>query len=958
MKLQPLALLGDMKSGAVQSNSKAMRSWLKWLIPLVLLFGIYNNGLATHLRAADVSVEKICGTLTFRITVTAYLNSNSSTRFGTGSEILFGDGTSVRIPVTNSVLRPDLGEDVSVATFTTTHTYSRDGVYKIAYIERDRSSGVLNIVNSGDTPYVSFVEITTASQLGCNTFPKLSVIPLDRSCSGVAFFHNSGAFDVDGDSLSYEMFVPSASANTFATYTEPNDQQFYTNFNEGNEDKNGSPTFTIDAFTGLVAWDAPGRLGEYNIAFKIKEWRKLADGSYLQLSTTVRDMQIVVEECENERPQLRVPSDTCVVAGTSLSAIIESTDVEGDNVKIEIFSETLGLSSDSAFYDPIHHSFVASPAEVNFNWQPTCDHVRQQPYTVTVKVTDDPVDGPKLITFKTWSIRVIAPAPELEEVRLNVVDNYGVLTLSEYPCNNVKQFQIWRKVGSSDYSSQSCEIGIRMNAGYKLIDVVSANTSSYVDTNAGMGLAAAATYCYRVVALVSDTRSQVSEEFCIGPVKADAPVITHVSVEKTSIDDGRIRISWRSPFEIDKSQFPEPYRYEVFRSRDFIGDLDIASLGVVDDTTITDANVNTLEEAYNYRIVLYAKPIDAEEYIPVDTSAVSSSVWLTAKSEQNGIFLKWYDSAAWSNVATEAPYHLIYRSSAPDLNENSMELLDSVNVLDSSFIYRDAMVDPNVLYAYKILTRGTYGNPLIKTLENFSQLVAIYPDNELMACPPLVMIESTDCNALLASGVCKPNEFKNHISWTDYKKDEACRLDVVAFKIYASETVQADFVLIDSVTTSEYIDLNLNSWARCYRVSAIDSRGREGPLSDPVCNDNCPYFELPNVFTPNNDGCNDVFTARYDDAVMLSENCPLIDKNKCARFVDHVHITIYNRWGRVVFKTDSNDGGSLFVDWDGRDNAGNLCAPGVYYYTAKVTFEVVDTNGRIAEYKGWVQLIK
>ncbi len=113
---------------------------------------------ATHVRAADIKVEVDCSKpRTYKITIVAYLNTQSNTRFGTISNVFFGDCTSVPIPVTTSTLRNVLGTNIAVATFTVTHTYAVDGEYSIAYVERDRSTGILNIANSDDVPYVTFV---------------------------------------------------------------------------------------------------------------------------------------------------------------------------------------------------------------------------------------------------------------------------------------------------------------------------------------------------------------------------------------------------------------------------------------------------------------------------------------------------------------------------------------------------------------------------------------------------------------------------------------------------------------------------------------------------------------------------------------------------------------------------------------------------------------------------------
>jgi gliding motility-associated-like protein len=111
--------------------------------------------------------------------------------------------------------------------------------------------------------------------------------------------------------------------------------------------------------------------------------------------------------------------------------------------------------------------------------------------------------------------------------------------------------------------------------------------------------------------------------------------------------------------------------------------------------------------------------------------------------------------------------------------------------------------------------------------------------------------------------------------------------------------------------------------AGCFAVAAFDSLqpGSDGTLvrnvsalSDTICADNCPFYFLPNVFSPNADGSNDVF-----------EPFPW-------KFVDSVDVAIFNRTGALVYTTNDPN-----IQWNGehRDGTG-LCADGVYFYTARV----------------------
>jgi gliding motility-associated-like protein len=927
------------------------------LLLLILSLSSFTKSAATHLRAGDILVERVCGTNSFKITVIAYLNTLSGTRFGTGSEILFGDGTLQVIPQTIATTRPDLGPNISVASYSVVHTYSSPGKYTITYIERDRSRGVLNIVRSEDVPYVSSVTIDMNQPQGCNHYPVLTVIPLDRGCSKAVFSHHSGAQDVDGDSLSYRLTIPASGANTVAAYTDPANARFYSNFSTGNEAGTGPPSFKIDSISGLITWDAPGAAGEYNIAFEVVEWRKSSDGSYKILSITVRDMQILIEECANVRPELQIPQDICVIAGAPVEGTIIGKDHENQFVKIELFSEVFDFvpERNPATYTPSPSDFVSSvpDARVNFHWQTACTHIRQQPYQVVVKITDRPEKGPPLVTFKTWNIRVIGPPPDFSEALLDVVRKEGVLNWEPYTCSNASVIQVYRKVGSFPFSGTACFTGVPGNSGYQLIGETSPLSTTYRDTNFGMGLSPGATYCYRIIARYPDTKSIVSIEQCIGPIKRDAPVITNVSVIETNAE-GKIFVRWTPPHDIDKDQFPEPYSYEVYRAKDFVGDEQIRKVGVTADTTWNDDMVHTKDSVFNYRIVVYSKPVFAENFIPVDTSAAASSVRLSASSGIGYIGLHWRDSVPWSNVAIERPYHLIYRGEGIR-HDGELTLYDSVRVSDYGFYYTDNVVDQNTIYTYRVVARGSYGNEQIPLLENSSQIISIYPVNNLRPCPPLISLSGLNCDEYVSQATCGQTVFENTLSWEPALND-GCRVDVTHYNIYVNNGVDTAFTLLSSVAATEFLHGNLDSPIRCYTMTAVDALGNEGPRAEPVCAESCPYFKLPNFFTPNGDGCNDLFTSRYEAGE--DEHCDPNTPNGCPRFVRNLVVHIFNRWGREVFNYTSSANGSFYIDWDGRDTHGRELSTGIYYYTAQLEFETADESQRYVTLKDWVQLLR
>ena len=86
---------------------------------------------------------------------------------------------------------------------------------------------------------------------------------------------------------------------------------------------------------------------------------------------------------------------------------------------------------------------------------------------------------------------------------------------------------------------------------------------------------------------------------------------------------------------------------------------------------------------------------------------------------------------------------------------------------------------------------------------------------------------------------------------------------------------------------------------------------------------------MPNIFTPNGDGTNDVF---------LLKDLGL----------NQFTIEIVDRWGIVVYSGDQNTSA-----WDGRTPTGLICSDGTYFYLIKGM-----QASSSKEYKGFLELIR
>jgi gliding motility-associated-like protein len=91
--------------------------------------------------------------------------------------------------------------------------------------------------------------------------------------------------------------------------------------------------------------------------------------------------------------------------------------------------------------------------------------------------------------------------------------------------------------------------------------------------------------------------------------------------------------------------------------------------------------------------------------------------------------------------------------------------------------------------------------------------------------------------------------------------------------------------------------------------------------SNSICLQQFPKFVLPNSFTPNGDGLNDIFIATK---LFIDESGYLL--------------TIFNRWGQRIFETANPSEG-----WDGRYK-GFYAPPGVYVYHIQFSIKEGSVN--------------
>ena len=881
---------------------------LRYCILMLCFMGLFFTSKASHNRAGEITYKWVGpGPYTYQIKITTYTNIVPGTGSGGTNPpdrcqdtINFGDGTPpvgvnrtngstsiyCSFPVRDGV---DLiSGSTRVNEYVTTHTYPGPSSYVISMQDKYRNGAILNMSDpSGQVFYIQSL-LVISTFLGSNSSPVLTFPPIDKGCVGQCFFHNPGAYDPDGDSLSYELTQCLNGYNSVCSgYSYP---------------ATGGGTYNVNALTGTLSWCTPQLQGEYNLAMIIKEWRKNQfDGTYKMVGYVLRDLQVDIGNCVNNiLPVLPNITDTCILAGTLLIKIIKATDPNNDYLTLSANGAPFGVTAPIATFASAPS---ISPVTGTFHWQTSCVHIRHSPYQVTVKLADShtPV---ALVNFKTFNITVVAPPPlSLTAVPLgtSVKLNWQKPVCQLTTGNHILYYKVYRKENCVPWVHGYCELGVPAYTGFTYIGhTIDINDVQFIDNNNGTGLSQGTNYSYVVYALYTDgSESYASNQVCV-QLKRDVPILVNVDVRSTSTSTGSVYVRWIKPLlgnnALDTLAVPGPYEfrlmhYDGYPNATYTSVYSVtkpyfAALNQLTDTSYTHLNTNTVANAHTYKIEFYANG----QF--VGNGQRASSIFLSLAPGGNQMGLSWQQQVPWTNYKFR-----VWRKTP---SSSVFVLRDSTTTTN----YTDVGLVNGALYCYKIEAIGQYSDPtIIRPLVNFSQEVCAKPVDTTPPCAPKLEIIS-DCLVPMLM-----------LKWTN--PNHSCCNDAVKYYLYSAPTENDPLVFVDSINVITDTILafdNLTSIAGCYAITAIDSFNNESLQSTKMCVDNCPEYELPNVITTNGDGINDFFKAI---------------KNK---YVKDIDLKVYNRWGTLVYETTDPA-----FNWDGKVIQSKLLATeGTYFYVCDV----------------------
>jgi gliding motility-associated-like protein len=901
------------------------------LLFLLLFFSV--STFATHNRAGEITYRQI-GPLSYEVTITTYTKADApadrcelTLHWGDGTEsVLYrtkGSGPADHCDSNGEMVNNNIKKNIYIGR----HTYSSASIYTLYMLDPNRNAGVLNIPNSVEEPFYITSTLMIGTGLGYNSSPILLNPPTDFGCVNTPYIHNVSAFDIDGDSLSYKM-VNCRGANgreLETTYT---------------------PSYNLDKVMvdnqGTIHWDTPILAGIYNIAVEISEHRKDPhSGKWITIGKILRDIQIDVTACTNAPPIINTLYDYCVVGGESLKFMVKSVDADGDKITLTAVGGSLEVTPKATFPEIIEQD---SPVEGEFKWKTDCSLARRAPYQVTFKANDFPYDQhgnriPGLSTQAVVEIRVMAPPVE----NLTVVENINTanfdLAWDNNKCTAAIGYKIYRKEHSGDYNKITCQGGLPEDSGYKLIgEIDDVSITNYTDNNNNVPLGIGVKYCYIVTSILFDKSESMASDYACASLKKRLPVITNVDVDTTSYSVGKINVIWSKPVEIDAS-FPGPYAYKLLRADEIFGDnfVEISdNFNSINDTTFVDTSLDTYSKGYNYKVDFYNKP-DNTSWAGAEligSSVPASSPYLVVKPGDTKLQLKIDENVAWKVDSIvyyqEVGQTFIFKRIGKQNGESI------IGKTDGEYFIVDNLENGKE-YCFRADVYGSFDTDgYVKPIFNRSQIACGTPNVNVLQCPPALEFDKD----------CSQNIFE--LYWTN--PNLTCDEEVVGYNLYFTKEPDVDFELLtylDGENNTSFDVIAADTIAiGCFYVTGVDALSNETIPSNVQCYVPCLEFILPNAFTPNGDGNNDIYHPKWNKDI---SDIPDFDFD----LIDF-DIEIFNRWGNLMYKTDD-----IKINWDGTNQmTGQACASGVYYYVCTIVKKVGDDAPKTYTQTGYIHLFK
>jgi gliding motility-associated-like protein len=233
--------------------------------------------------------------------------------------------------------------------------------------------------------------------------------------------------------------------------------------------------------------------------------------------------------------------------------------------------------------------------------------------------------------------------------------------------------------------------------------------------------------------------------------------------------------------------------------------------------------------------------------------------------------------------------------------------------IDKYYVARSYAGSSEDAYYATLDSTGFIDNDKFLETNRLSYTYTVRVSDHCKAESPKSKVNST----MLLSG--KSEGYVAKINWSRYDKWHS---GIKQYEVYVREN--KTFKLAGTIDSTkklyefDFLDVALDD-SICFKIKAIkDTSILVESTSNMLCLISDAQIWVPNAFSPNNDGYNDVF---IPSSILIFNNTgnPILD----------YQLEVYNRWGELVFLSNDSKKG-----WDG-SYMGKICEPGNYVYKVR-----------------------
>ncbi len=377
----------------------AARSVRILLFLLLIVFGKAEKLTASHATGAELTYECLGGNQ-YRLYYALYrdcvgISAPASVNINYTSSCFPGGTVNLSptpfSPTQIAPICPSYSTTCEGGTYTGIEEWIYTGVLTLpggcadwifSYAECCRNSSITTVANVSSYNLYVF-SLLNNSDGNCNNSSIFRNRPVQFVCVGQQFCFSNGAFDIDGDSLRYQLITPLTATGTPISYYFPYSYS---------QPVISSPSAVFNPISGDLCI-VPTQSDVSTFAVLVSEYR-----NGVLVGQVERDVQIEVRACNNFIPGMSGLNGT-----SSYSSVL----CAGFSYEFDLFSsdfdagQTTSISWDSGISGALLTNSGGLRDTAHFTWTPSISDISTTPYCFTATVRDDncPYLGTRIYTY-------------------------------------------------------------------------------------------------------------------------------------------------------------------------------------------------------------------------------------------------------------------------------------------------------------------------------------------------------------------------------------------------------------------------------------------------------------------------------------------------------------------------------------------------------------------------------